>query len=44
MVYAAARLSIPSSDEYSVPQPRDVIREVELLIGRTLNADEWGRL
>ena len=38
------RLSIPTHEEYSVPQLRMMIREVESIINRTLDADEWNHL
>jgi hypothetical protein len=44
MVYAAKRLAIPSNAEYSVPQLREMIREVEAIIGRPVSANEWEAL
>lgn len=44
MVYEQHRLTIPSNAEYSVPQLRMMIREVELIIGRRITADEWNNL
>lgn len=44
MVYKQHRLAIPSNAEYSVPQLRMMIREVENIIGREISADEWNRL
>ncbi|HHT9126798.1 MAG TPA: type II toxin-antitoxin system HicA family toxin [Candidatus Brocadiia bacterium] len=44
MVYEQYRLSIPSNTEYSMPQLRMMIREVEEIIGRKITADEWNRL
>lgn len=44
MVFRNYRLSIPSNAEFSVPQLRMMIREVESIIGRTLASDEWNRL
>ena len=38
------RLAIPSNDEYSVPQLRMMIREVEKIIERRITLDEWNRL
>jgi hypothetical protein len=35
------RLAVPSNAEYSVPQMRVLLREVEGIIGRTIDADEW---
>lgn len=44
MVYEQHRLTIPSNAEYSVPQLRMMIREVEGIIGRKITVDEWNRL
>jgi hypothetical protein len=44
MVFENYRLSIPSNTEFSVPQLRMMIREVESILDRTLNSDEWNRL
>ena len=44
MVYEQHRLAIPSNAEYSVPQLRIMIREVEEIIGRRIVVDEWSRL
>ena len=37
-------LTIPSNDEYSVPQLRMMIREAEEIIGSEIAVDEWNRL
>ena len=44
MLFKNYRLSIPSNAEFSVPQLRMMIREVESILGRTLDSDEWNRL
>ncbi len=44
MVYEQHRLAIPSNAEYSVPQLRVMLREVELILGRSISADEWAGL
>jgi hypothetical protein len=44
MLYDDHRLAIPSNAEYSVPQLRMMIREVEEIIGRKIAAEEWNRL
>jgi len=36
--------AIPSTAEYSVPQLRMLIREVEGITGREITAEEWNRL
>ena len=44
MVYKRHRLSIPSNTEYSIPQLRMMIREVEEIISKEITADEWNCL
>lgn len=44
MVYQQHRLTIPLNAEYSVPQLRMMLREVELIIGRQILSDEWNNL
>ena len=44
MVFENYRLNIPSNAEFSVPQLRMMIREVESILGRTLASDEWNPL
>lgn len=44
VVYNRRRLSIPSNAEYSIPQLRFMIREVETIIDRQITADEWSSL
>jgi hypothetical protein len=44
MVYQQHRLAIPANVEYSIPQLRTMIREVEEIIGHGLVAEDWNRL
>ena len=44
MVYGHHRLAIPSNAEFSVPQLRMMVREVEEIIGRQLSLEEWNSL
>lgn len=44
MVYEQHRLAIPSNADYSVPQLRMMIQEVEEIIGREISLKEWSRL
>jgi hypothetical protein len=44
LVYRTARLSLPSNPEYSVPQLKMMVSEVEKILGRTISADEWNNL
>lgn len=41
MIFNENRLTIPSNDEYSVPQLRMMLREVEEIIDRPISLDEW---
>ena len=44
MVYGNLRLSIPSNEDYSVPQLRVMLREAELILDRAIDVDEWDSL
>ena len=44
MVYKQQRLAIPSNTEYSIPQLRMMIREIEEILGREITAAEWNHL
>jgi len=44
VVLDGCRLAIPSNAEYSVPQLRMLLREVEDILGRQVSADEWSAL
>ena len=44
MVFEEHRLTLPSNDEYSVPQLRMMVREVEAILGRRIGPDAWARL
>ncbi len=44
MVYEQYRLAIPSNAEYSVPQLRMMIREVEEIIDSKVTAAKWNEL
>jgi hypothetical protein len=44
MVLSQKRLAIPSNSEYSVPQLRMMIREVEAMRRREVTSDEWNIL
>ncbi|MHC5724399.1 MAG: type II toxin-antitoxin system HicA family toxin [Nostoc sp.] len=44
MVYGQHRLTIPSNDEYSVPQLRMMIGEVEVILERKITLEEWNSL
>ena len=44
MLRGSHRLALPSNDEYSVPQLRMMIREVERILGREVTLDDWTQL
>lgn len=44
MIFENHRLSIPSNSEYSVPQLKMMISEVESIIDRPISTDEWNNL
>ena len=44
MVYQQHRLAVPSNADYSVPQLRMMLQEVEEIIGREIRLEEWSRL
>lgn len=44
MIYEEHRLAIPSNREYSVPQLKMMIREVESILGHKIMAKEWNNL
>jgi hypothetical protein len=44
VVFSQKRLAIPSNAEYSIPRLRMMIREVEAIMGREIDSDEWNNL
>lgn len=44
MVLGNYRQTIPSNAEYSVPQLRMLVRQVEVILNRNLSAEEWAKL
>jgi len=44
MVFKNHRLSIPLNAEYSVPQLRMMLNEIEPILERSVTADEWNNL
>lgn len=44
MIYEQHRLTIPSNSEYSVPQLKLMLREVETILHRNITTDEWNKL
>ena len=44
IVFENHRLAIPSNAEYSMPQLRIMIREVEEILNRKISLNEWDKL
>jgi hypothetical protein len=44
MIYKTHRLALPSNEEYSVPQLRMMLDEVENIIEKTISLEEWDAL
>ena len=44
MVFGQHRQTIPTNSEYSVPQTRMLLRQVESILGRPVSLDEWNSL
>ena len=41
MRYGTHTLAIPSNTEYSVPQLKMMLQEIETIIGRKIGIEEW---
>ena len=44
MVYKEHRLTIPSNREYSIPQLRMMLREIESILEREITMEKWNGL
>jgi predicted RNA binding protein YcfA (HicA-like mRNA interferase family) len=44
LVLRQRRQTIPSNPEYSVPQLKMLLRQVEVILGRKITAEDWDRL
>jgi hypothetical protein len=44
MTFGQHRLTVPSNEEFSVPQLHFMLQEVAEIVGRQLSADEWNDL
>ncbi len=44
LVYKNHRLAIPTNKEYSVPQLKMMLMEIEEIIGRNIKPEEWNDL
>jgi hypothetical protein len=44
LVCGQHRQTIPSNSEYSVPQLKMLLRQVEVILGRKLSSDDWENL
>ena len=44
LAFGSCRQTIPSNSEYSVPQLRMLIRQIETIRGQRISAEEWESL
>ena len=44
MIFNQYRLAIPSNKEYSIPQLKMIIHEVEEILEKSISVDSWNRL
>ena len=44
LVFRENRLTIPSNEEYSVPQLKMMLHDVAVILGREIPLQEWERL
>jgi len=44
MIFENHRLTIPSNDEYSIPQLKMMIREIEVIIEKKIELNFWNDL
>jgi hypothetical protein len=44
MVWGQHRQTIPANSEFSVPQIRMLLRQVESILGRRISLDQWDSL
>ncbi len=44
MIFGQHRQTIPTNTEYSVPQLKLLLRQVESILGRSIGLDEWNSL
>lgn len=44
MTFGGHHQTIPTNSEYSLPQVRMLVRQVQAILGRTVGADEWESL
>jgi len=41
MIFETHRLAVPSNTEYSIPQLKMMLAEVEGILGRKISSEEW---
>ena len=44
MTIGGRRQTIPNNEEYSTPQVRMLVRQIELRVGRSISLEEWEAL
>jgi hypothetical protein len=43
MLQGSNRLTLPSNSDYSVRQVRMLLRQVEVILGRSIRLEEWDK-
>ena len=44
LVLGLHRQTVPSNSDYSIPQVKMLLRQVETILGRKISAEEWDEL
>ena len=44
LVFGQHRQTVPSNSEYSTPQLKMLLRQVEVILGKKISSDEWENL
>jgi hypothetical protein len=44
MIFENYRLAIPSNQEYSIPQLKMMMSEIQEILRREITSDEWNKL
>jgi hypothetical protein len=44
LLFRERRQTVPSNPEFSVPQVKLLLRQVEAILGRKISAEEWAEL
>ena len=44
MTFGGHHQTIPTNSEYSIPQIKMLVRQIQAILGRTISANEWENL